>query len=67
MSKSTKTKATYQYPSRFGTHTSMLVSDATEDGSVKAKDEYGEYTTNMKNVDNNQIDWNRADYKRIKT
>lgn len=63
---STKSKSAYAYPSRFGTHKSMLVSEPDSNGFVKAKDEYGEYTTHISKVDNNQIDWNRVNYRRIK-
>lgn len=43
----------------------MLVSEPDSNGDVTAKDEYGEYRTNMKLVDSGGIDWNRASGKRL--
>lgn len=60
-----KEKVKYDLPSRFGTHKSMLVGEPDADGNVTAKDEYGEYRTNMKLVDTGLVDWNRASGKRL--
>ena len=60
-----KEKVKYDFPSRFGTHKSMLVGEPDADGNVTAKDEYGEYRTNMKLVDTGLVDWNRASGKRL--
>jgi len=57
--------STYQYKSRFGTHKDMLIGEPDSDGNVKAKDEYGEYDTNIKYVDSGTPDWNRCNGKRL--
>lgn len=53
----------YPYPSRFATHASMVIAEK-EDGTVVCKDEFGEYITSKKCVDNGQCDPNRYDSRR---
>ena len=53
----------YKYPSRFGTHASMVVSEA--DGMVVCEDEFGQYTTLKNRVDNGCADPNRYTERRI--
>ena len=50
----------YMYPSRFGSHQTMVIK-TNEDGTVVCKDEYGEYTTMSKRLDNGAADPNRWD------
>lgn len=55
----TKTKNTYAYPSRYGSHQSMVVS--INDNVALCKDEYGEYQTELYRLDNGSADPNRFD------
>jgi len=48
-------QAKYQYPSRFGSHRSMVLKD-NEDGTVVCQDEFGEYTTTRDRLDNGCAD-----------
>lgn len=59
MASLTKTKETYSFPSRFGSHNSMVI--ATDGDAVICKDEYGEYKTNVNQLDNGSADPNRWD------
>jgi len=54
----------YPYPSRFGSHKSMVVKE-NEDGTVVCLDEFGEYTTPKNRIDNGSSDPNRYAEKRI--
>ncbi len=64
-------KHIYPYPSRFGSHKSMLNVDAT--GRLQETspnmcviiDEYGEYTTNVMNLDNGLADPARYSQSRL--
>lgn len=51
-------QAKYAYPSCFGSHKSMMVRE-NEDGTVVCADEFGEYTTERKRLDNGLADPNR--------
>ena len=56
-------KSEYPYPSRFGTHKSMVV---REDGdTVVCADEHGEYVTPKNRVDNGLADPSRYAESRI--
>jgi hypothetical protein len=59
------TKEEYPYPSRFGSHASMVVKD-NEDGTVVCADEFGEYTTSKSRLDDRQADSLRYTEKRLK-
>ncbi len=59
----TKVVSTYQYPSRFGSHSSMIKS---RDGTiVVCTDEFGDYTTQAWRLDNGLTDPNRTSQKRL--
>ena len=60
-----KEKFDYPYKSRFGTHKDMVVEGSEKDGFVTVKDEYGEYKTEVSNVDSGLVDWNRSSGKRL--
>ena len=71
MAKSFKGKTAtekYLYPSRFGSHASMLNEVATEElgseGLVVLTDEWGDYKTEEYRLDNGLNDPNRNDYSR---
>lgn len=53
-------KAVYGYSSRFGSHKSMVVK-TVDDNKVVCKDEFGEYTTNVKRLDDGTADPARFD------
>jgi hypothetical protein len=55
----------YAYPDRFGSHRSMLVRE-TEGGMCICQDEFGEYITETKRLDNGCADSNRYRESRIK-
>lgn len=55
--------ANYPYPSRFGTHKSMVVRE--EGDNVVCQDEFGEYITPKNRVDNGCADPNRYTIVRI--
>lgn len=59
------TKATYKYPSRFGSHKSMVVEE-NSDGTVILQDEFGVYTTDATRLDNGLADPKRYDPERLK-
>ena len=48
----------YPYSSRFGSTSSMIVSE-NDDGTVICKDEFGEYKTERDKLDTNMADQNR--------
>lgn len=55
----------YEFPSRFGSHSSMIVKDdkgieKTCENLVVLKDENGEYSTERKYLDTGLVDPNRA-------
>lgn len=56
-------KAKYEYPSRYGTHSSMILKEETEDIGMEevviCKDEYGKYATTTRHVDSGMADPNR--------
>jgi hypothetical protein len=63
--KSSNTKSKIEYPSEFGSHTSMIDHDYAEvndDDSefVVCKDGRGSYLTSRSNLDNNLCDYNRS-------
>jgi len=62
-------KQPYAYPSRFGSHSSMVDVDETaklEDKSlIVMKDEYGHYTTEKNRIDNGLSDGNRTATSRL--
>lgn len=66
MAKANKTSS-YKYPSRFGSHSSMVVESATNDRSeydgdadlVVCEDEFGQYETSRTRLDNGLADPNR--------
>jgi len=57
MKKSAEKKENYPFPSRYGSHKSMIVKEY--DNSVVCKDEYGEYLTEKKQLDSGLADPNR--------
>ena len=61
---------TYDYPTRFGSHSSMIDEEKTEelkdDQEVVLKDEHGYYTTHKKKLDSGLADPNRYDGNRLK-
>lgn len=63
MSKKKEVVSKYPFPSRFGSHQSMVVEDIGE--TVKCKDEFGEYLTLKSNLDNGLADKNRTSQKRL--
>lgn len=56
-------KEVYPYPSRFGSHSSMIDAEATEKlgdpKRVVLRDEFGLYETDRKSLDNREADVNR--------
>ena len=50
---------TYKFPSRYGSHASMVFADAEEGDKVICKDEFGEYITEKNRIDNRLADPNR--------
>lgn len=56
--------AKYEYPSRFGSHSSMIVKD-NEDGTSTLKDEFGGYTTPNSRINSGLSDSNRYASDRI--
>lgn len=54
----------YNYPSRFGSHKSMVVKD-NSDGTVVCEDEFGEYTTFTNRIDSGLSDPNRYALDRV--
>lgn len=61
-----KAKA-YGYPSRFGSHTSMLSADRDTvlEGQVYCVDEYGKYLTERNRLDTGLADPNRYSVSRL--
>lgn len=57
-------KEEYAYPSRFGSHKSMVIAEK-EDGTVVCHDEFGDYITLKNRVDNGSSDPNRYTESRI--
>jgi len=55
-------KTLYSYPTRFGSHKSMIVKEL-ENGKVVCKDEFGEYTTSFSRCDDGTADPSRWDLK----
>jgi hypothetical protein len=55
--------STYKYPSRFGSHTSMIVRQ--EGDSFVLEDEFGEYTTERFYLENNCADPHRTAQRRL--
>jgi hypothetical protein len=58
-------KEVYPYPSRFGSHLNMMIKD-NSDGTVVCEDEFGEYTTNKRSLDNGLADVARFNSRRVK-
>lgn len=62
-------KTSYEYPSVFGSHKSMIEDAETEklgdDSKVVLKDEFGLYTTNRNLLDNGMADPNRYATSRL--
>ncbi len=62
----TKVVSTYQYPSRFGSHKSMLIHDKpAQPGFILCGDEYGDYYTEEYRLDNGLADPNRTAQSRL--
>lgn len=68
-----KKEIKYGYPSRFGSHTSMINHEETQKlfnsgitDMVVCTDEYGDYVTFSKRLDTGGIDTKRSDGRRIK-
>lgn len=55
----------YPYPSRFGSHASMVINDDLIDKNVTCQDEFGEYTTQADRLDNGLADPNRYAESRL--
>jgi len=61
--KSSGKKEEYNYPSRFGSHTSMIVEEhdwSLQPGEVLLEDEYGQYVTTKDQLDTALNDPNRT-------
>ena len=58
---------TYNFPSRYGSHTSMVISQ--EGDKVICRDEFGEYFTYKDRIDNNLADPSRysANHRRVRS
>jgi len=68
MAKHKEKVSSYPYPSRYGTHKSMVLdTQVASNGQTYAKcaDEYGEYITPLSNVDSGLSDPNRTSQKRL--
>lgn len=65
-----KEEQKYKYPSRFGSHTSMVDAKKTEElgqpDKVVCVDEYGDYVTYRNRLDTGGVDQIRADGRRVK-
>lgn len=61
-------KAAYPYPSRFGSHLSMLNTEKSmvENGIVVLTDEHGDYKTELVRLDNGLADPNRYATSRLR-
>ena len=59
-----KTTSTYAYPSRFGSHSSMIIKE--EGDKITCEDEFGTYQTDRSYIDKNMADPNRTSQKRLK-
>ena len=55
----------YPYPSRFGSHTSMIKEDCGSQ-HVICIDEFGEYITNRSNIDSGLVDVERCRESRLR-
>jgi len=55
----------YPYPSRFGSHKSMLINDDLIDNNVICNDEFGDYNTTADRLDNGRSDPNRYASSRL--
>ncbi len=53
----------YTYPSRFGSHASMILKE--EGDVVTCQDEFGEYTTSRSRIDNGLVDPARCAQNRL--
>jgi len=60
-----KNSVVYPYPSRYGSHKSMIVSE-NGDGTVVCKDECGEYITYATILDNGLADPHRFNGDRVR-
>lgn len=61
-------KEQYKYPSRFGSHTTMVVEDETfklNHGEVICEDEFGRYKTKRNRLDSGLADPARYDSRRL--
>lgn len=63
MAKKKEEKVKYTFPSRFGSHKSMLVKDLGE--MVECQDEFGTYTTLKSRLDNGLSDPARCSTNRL--
>ena len=62
-----KKEEKYPYPSRFGSHSSMIVhADSTLPSLVVLEDEHGLYTTDISRVDSGLSDSHRYAASRLK-
>lgn len=60
-----QTVSNYPYPSRFGSHSSMVLGEADNNGMVPCGDEYGQYLTHYSNIDSGMVDPSRTDSRRL--
>lgn len=64
MSKSKEKAIKYAYPSRFGSHSSMVVEDCGAN-HVVCEDEHGKYLTERHRIDSGLTDPNRCNQSRL--
>jgi hypothetical protein len=55
----------YPYPTRFGTHRSMVLGEVDNNGMVPCGDEFGQYLTHYSNIDSGRLDPARTDSRRL--
>ena len=63
MSKRKEEKSSYPYPSRYGSHKSMVVGEGVD--YVLLRDEFGEYKTTREMLDSGMTDPKRTDGRRL--
>lgn len=60
-----KEVSNYKYPSRFGSHKTMVVSGPDDKGMVECEDEFGIYSTHQSNLDSGFCDPKRTSQRRL--
>jgi hypothetical protein len=65
MSKKKEKVSTYPYPSYFGSHKSMLITETEGSELVICQDEFGTYSTFRSRLDNGLTDPARTSEKRL--